>query len=143
MIRLGLVAAEFNREIVDPMIKAVVDDCKERSVDMHSVVRVPGCYELPIAAESMLSAHGCAGVVVLGYIEKGETLHGEVMGHVVHRALIDMGLKLHKPIGIGIIGPGATLAQAQIRKIDYARAALAACLSQLSVLEQIRSSFID
>ena len=53
------------------------------------------------------------GLVVLGYIERGETLHGEVMGHVVHTALVQLQLKYRKPVGIGIIGPGATAEQAQ------------------------------
>ena len=73
-------------------------------------------------------------VVVLGYIEKGETLHGEVMGHVVQRALIDLQLKYRKPIGLGIIGPGATTEQAESRKTGYAEDASRAAFSMLTLL---------
>ena len=33
------------------------------------------------------------GLITLGYIERGETQHGEVMGHVVHRALVELQLR--------------------------------------------------
>jgi len=52
-------------------------------------------------------------IVVLGYIEKGETKNGELMGHVVVKTIKDLELRYNKPIGIGIIGPGATHEQAK------------------------------
>jgi 6,7-dimethyl-8-ribityllumazine synthase len=139
MARIGILAADFNKQIVDPMIDAVTKDAQAGQREAGPVVRVPGCYEIPLAAQQMLSARDCAGIVVLGYIETGETLHGEVMGHVVHAALVDLSLKHGKPVGIGIIGPGASLAQAETRKVDYARAALRACLAALAVGERLRT----
>jgi len=50
-------------------------------------VRVPGAYETPLVAKKLLARKDVDALVVLGFIERGETLHGEVMGHVVHRAL--------------------------------------------------------
>jgi 6,7-dimethyl-8-ribityllumazine synthase len=138
MARIGILAADFNKQIVDPMIDAVMKDAASGKCEVGPIVRVPGAYEIPLAADLMLSDAGCAGLVVLGYIETGETLHGEVMGHVVHAALVDLSLKHRKPVGIGIIGPGASLAQAEARKIDYGRAALRACLAALEVGDRLR-----
>ena len=84
---------------------------------------------LQIARESDVDC-----LVVLGYIERGETQHGEVMGHVVHQTLVDLELKYRKPVGIGIIGPGASLAQAENRKAGYARAAVRAAVSSWHAL---------
>jgi 6,7-dimethyl-8-ribityllumazine synthase len=139
MTHIGILAADFNKQIVDPMIEAVTKDAAAASRRAEPIVRVPGSYELPLAADLILSSPACAGLVVLGYIETGETLHGEVMGHVVHQALVDLSLKHRKPVGIGIIGPGASLAQAEARKVDYARAALRACLAALEVQVKLRS----
>jgi 6,7-dimethyl-8-ribityllumazine synthase len=94
---------------------------------------VPGCYELPFVANLAFQRSDCDFLVAVGYIERGETLHGEVMGHVVSRALVDLSLKHEKPIGLGIIGPGATLDQANKRKEEYARAAVRAALACLSL----------
>ena len=76
-------------------------------------------------------------LVVLGYIERGETLHGEVMGHVVHAALVQLQLSHRKPIGLGIIGPGATAEQAEARKVSSARAAVHAALRCREVLSSL------
>ena len=64
--------------------------------------------------------NGTDAVVVLGHIERGETLHGEVMGHVVQHALVQLQFKYRKPVGVGIIGPGATAEQADVRKHETA-----------------------
>jgi 6,7-dimethyl-8-ribityllumazine synthase len=60
------------------------------------------------------------------------------MGHVVQQTLVDLQLKHRKPVGIGIIGPGATLEQAEKRKVDYARAAVRAAVRSWSVLREAK-----
>lgn len=127
-LRAAVLAADFNQDIVGSMLQAVEDEARSGEIAIVRVVRVPGAYELPLLADRMLALGDCDILVVLGYIERGETLHGEVMGHVVHRALIELSLKYQTPIGLGIIGPGATLEQAATRKQAYGRAALAAAL---------------
>jgi 6,7-dimethyl-8-ribityllumazine synthase len=134
--RLGLVVAEFNRDIVETMVMAATDEAKLLKTDLAIVQRVPGCYEVPLIVQSLLRRGNVDAVVVLGYVERGETLHGEVMGHVVHNALMRMSLELNKPVGVGIIGPGATLEQAAARKDGYARAAVRAAVAALTVLDE-------
>jgi 6,7-dimethyl-8-ribityllumazine synthase len=101
-------------------------------------VRVPGSYETPLAAESLLRRSRVDALVVLGYIERGETQHGEVMGHVVHRALVEASLRHDKPVGFGFIGPGATRRHAEARKDEYARAAVRAAVRMVGALEDLR-----
>ena len=129
--RVVIVAAEFNRELIDAMIETAQDELKKARAELLRIVRVPGSYEIPLIADAYLSQDGVDALVALGYIERGETLHGEVMGHVVHSALVQLQLKYRKPIGIGIIGPGATGEQAHARKINSAlsaaRAAIGCC----------------
>ena len=134
-----LIAAEFNRPLVDVMIASAQDEMKQLGVELAQVLRVPGCYELPLVTGAALALSNVSLVVALGYIERGETQHGEVMGQVVHRALLDLSLNHGKPIGLGIIGPGATAAQAELRKESYARAAVRAALASLRALEAVRS----
>src|SRR5688500_16252527 len=98
------------------MVAAAREEAGTLGVEITREVRVPGCYEMPVIVASLLPRKKIDAVVVLGYIERGETLHGEVMGHVVHKALIDLEIEHAKPIGLGIIGPGATPQQADVRK---------------------------
>ncbi len=129
-----LVAADFNREIVDTMIDEASREAADAGVDVLAIVRVPGSYELPLIADTHLARPEVDFIVILGFIERGETLHGEVMAHVVQRAFVESQLKYRKPAGIGIIGPGATLEQAQKRKVEYARAAVRAAVHSCRVL---------
>lgn len=132
--RIAIVAAEFNPGIINHMIKAATEEAAYAQVEVAELVRVPGCYETPLVAEVLLARSDIAAVVVLGYIEKGETQHGFVMGQVVHALHLQLQLKYRKPIGLGIIGPGATEAQAEVRKDRTARAAVHAALRLLELL---------
>ena len=117
-------AAEFNRPLVDAMVATATAAFATHGLPLARVLRVPGAYELPLVAAAELARPEVGGLVVLGYIERGETLHGEVMGHVVQHALMDIQLRERKPIGMGIIGPGATAEQAVVRHVKSAEAAV-------------------
>jgi 6,7-dimethyl-8-ribityllumazine synthase len=135
-----VVAAEFNKPLIDAMIEHATDELSKHSVQIAHTVRVPGCYEVPLVADAALSMANVSLVIVLGYIERGETQHGEVMGHVTHQALVSLELQYKKPIGIGIIGPGATPEQAEARKEGYARAAARAAVASVAALHNLRRS---
>ncbi len=136
--RLALVAAEFHKDLSEEMLAAATQEAKRQRATVTVVVRVAGSYELPLVADRLLPSKKIDAVVVLGYIEKGETLHGEVMGHVVHAALVEIQLKHKKPIGVGIIGPGATRVQAEVRKVGAAQGAVRAVLQSLAVLRGLK-----
>ena len=120
----SIIAAEFNKTLLDAMLGIALEEFRSQGLHLAQVLRVPGAYELPLVADIELSKPSVSGLVVLAYIEKGETLHGEVMGHVVSRALVELQIKFRKPIGIGIIGPGATREQAEVRHVGSAKAAV-------------------
>jgi 6,7-dimethyl-8-ribityllumazine synthase len=101
--------------------------------------RVPGAYETPLVAKKLLEQRDVDALVVLGFIERGETLHGEVMGHVVHRSLLELGLARDKPVGLGLIGPGATKKQAEARKKGSAKNAVRAVHHTLEALAALES----
>jgi 6,7-dimethyl-8-ribityllumazine synthase len=134
--RVVIIAAEFNKPLIDGMVSAAENELQQAHAELLQTIRVPGSYEVPLMAEISLGVEAVDAVIVLGYIERGETLHGEVMGHVVHSALVDMQIRHRKPIGIGIIGPGATNEQAQQRQVRAALAAVRAALRSCELLRQ-------
>ena len=129
-----IIAAEFNKELAEGMIEAARQEAQDAGATVIRIIRVAGCYEVPLIADLQAAQDEIDAIVVLGYIERGETLHGEVMGQVVHSALVNLQLKYGKPIGLGIIGPGATQQQAEVRKTDYARAAVRAALRNSEII---------
>lgn len=135
-LRLAILAADFNVSIVHPMIDAAKKKAAELGCTCDLVISVPGAYEVPLVLDGVLQRGDVDLAVVLGYIERGETQHGEVMGHVVHSAIVELSLTYGKPVGIGIIGPGATLEQAQKRNIAYAEAAVAAAVRSVGCVRE-------
>ena len=103
-------------------------------------ISIAGSYEVPLVLDAVLQDSQVDGAVVLGYIDKGETLHGEVMGQVVFRTILDLELKYQKPVGMGIIGPGATPEQAEARKETAARGAVKAVLRSLATLTELSAA---
>ncbi|HKQ71982.1 MAG TPA: 6,7-dimethyl-8-ribityllumazine synthase [Polyangiaceae bacterium] len=138
-LSIAVVLADFNPRIAETMLEAARAEIldAEARLALSAVIRVPGCYETPAVVDRLLAKPTQGAVVVLGYIERGETLHGQVMGAVVHAKLVDLAIAHKKPVGLGIIGPGATLEQAEKRTIGHARAAVRAVLRSLEAFEQI------
>ncbi|MBI4416486.1 MAG: 6,7-dimethyl-8-ribityllumazine synthase, partial [Euryarchaeota archaeon] len=54
MVRIVLVAAEFNAPIPDKMLAAAEARAKELGATVVAVVRVPGTWEIPVALRSLL-----------------------------------------------------------------------------------------
>ena len=133
---LAIIAADFNKPIVHPMIEQAKKTAAQLGCTVTVVVTVPGSFEIPLVLDAVLQRDDVDIAVALGYIEKGQTLHGEVMGHVVYRALLDLQLMYGKPVGLGIIGPGATLDQAQVRNVSYGEAAVAAAVKSLVCMQE-------
>ena len=89
------------------MLVHAEDEAHALGCSLASPTWVPGSLEMPLATQRAFEDPDCIGAICLGVIERGETLHGEVMGHAVLNALIDLQLGHDRPIGVGIIGPGA------------------------------------
>ena len=137
-IRIGIVAAKWHSEIIDTMIDIATSEAEAADAEVTECVRVPGSYEMPLAADVLLEKNEIDAVVLLSCIFRGETQHGEVMGHVVHHALVNLQLVHRKPIGMGIIGPGASKEQMLARKDEYARDAVKVALDMHAVLTEAR-----
>jgi len=138
--RIALVTGDFHQKLAEEMVSFAIIQAKELDIEVVQDIRVAGSYEVPLVLDALLVRDDIDAAVALGYIEKGETLHGEIMGHVVHDAFVQLQLKYKKPVGVGIIGPGATMEQAQVRKEGTAKGAVKAVVRSLKELAKLDSS---
>ena len=125
-MNLGIVCGSFHREEVEKMLQFARDEAGSKNWEVTDVAWVPGAMEAPLALDRMLQQEEIHGAVVLGIIERGETDHGLVMGQSVTGAVIELQIKHNKPIGLGIIGPGAEPEHVGPRLEPHARAAVGA-----------------
>jgi 6,7-dimethyl-8-ribityllumazine synthase len=131
MKSIALVCGEFHRNYVEEMVNYAKDEASSLGIEISDIEWVPGSYEAPLAASRLLTRGGVQGVVCLGVIEKGETDHGLVIGQAVSAALMDLQIKFGKPVGLGIIGPGAEEFHIGPRLEPHARSAIRAVYSML------------
>ena len=116
----------FHREYVEMMLEYARDEAEAKNWEVAEVAWVPGSMEAPLALDRMLQNENVHGAVVLGIIERGQTDHVLVMGQSVTKAIIELQISHNKPIGLGIIGPGAEPEHVEPRLEPHARAAVGA-----------------
>src|ERR671917_87682 len=96
--RVAVVAARFNAEIVDELLAGCLRRLKELGLDGERVetYRVPGAFELPVAAKVLAGCKRFSAVVCLGCVIRGDTPHFEyVAGECatgIQRVAVDAGL---------------------------------------------------
>tara|TARA_B100000686_G_scaffold132507_1_gene139460 strand:+ start:2841 stop:3236 length:396 start_codon:yes stop_codon:yes gene_type:complete len=130
-MRLGIVCGSFHRDEVERMLEYARDEAASKNWEVVDVAWVPGSMEAPLALDRMLRQDEMDGAVVLGIIERGETDHGLVMGQSVTKAVIELQITHNKPIGLGIIGPGAEPEHIEPRLEPHARAAVGAVAAMI------------
>lgn len=111
--RLGIVAARFNSLVVDALVNGALEAFRRAGVDPATVdvVRVPGSFEIPVAALTMARSGRYAGLVCLGAVIQGETDHHEQVGDSATSGIVRVMLETGIPISHGILAC-STLEQA-------------------------------
>lgn len=135
-IIIGIVVSEFNREITERMGKRAINYAISKKIKIKKIVGVPGAYDVPLAAKKLLMDKEIAGVIALGAIVKGETMHDEVIASATAKTLQELALEFRKPVILGIIGPGATHEQAMARADEYAKRAVDAAIKMIDGLKE-------
>lgn len=113
------------------MRDAAREVAQQHGLNIIEEVWVHGSIEKPLALKRLLMRADIQGAVALGIIERGETKHGLVMGHVVYEAIIQLQLEFVKPIGLGILGPEILPDQIAPRLEPYAQEAVVAVAQML------------
>ena len=139
MARIGIVVAEFNYDITYLMLQKAITYAKFLGLEVPIVVKVPGTYEIPLATAKLLERSDIDGVVALGAVIKGATKHDELVAGQTARKLLDLMIQYGKPVGLGIIGPGATRMQALERVEDYARRSVEAVAKMINRIKKLES----
>jgi len=103
-LRIGIVVARFNAYITERLLAGALGALEIAGVatDDVTVVRVPGAFEVPLAARE-LAASGMDAVVCLAAVIRGETPHFDFVAHAaadgVRGAMIELGV----PMAFGVL----------------------------------------
>lgn len=103
-LKLALVASRFNSFLVEQLVKGALDAFVRLGGDEKDVllVRVPGAYELPLAA-AKLAATKVDAIVCLGAVVQGATAHAELINQTTARAFSEISVAQGLPVIDGVV----------------------------------------
>jgi len=141
-LKLGIVVSRFNSVITEKLLDAAVDTFEKHGgrAEALTVVRVPGSFEIPIAAQKLARSGRCDAIVCLGCLIRGETKHFDFLAEEVTRGIDEVALKEDLPVGYGVI-TSETVEQAMnragLKHGNKGVEATVAVLEMASVLRQL------
>ena len=103
--RYALLASRWNPRITDTLVDGARRAFLANGVPAENVdvIRVPGAWELPVAAANAIDRIGYAGVVALGCVVRGDTRHFEQVADECARGLMRVALDTGVPVANGVL----------------------------------------
>ncbi|MBJ7359208.1 6,7-dimethyl-8-ribityllumazine synthase [Nocardioides sp.] len=101
-LRVAVVAASWHTVVMDGLIAGAQRALADHQVVDVTLVRVPGAFELPVAAGA-LAGRGYSAVVALGVVIRGGTPHFEYVCRAATDGLGRVALDHHIPVGFGLL----------------------------------------
>ena len=99
-LRFGIVVSRFNSFITERLLSAALDALERSGAASENVdvVRVPGAFELPLAAKKLAATSRYNALIAIGCILRGETAHYDYVCSETSRGLqlaqMDTGLPI-------------------------------------------------
>ena len=103
--RFAIIASRWNPRITDALVAAARQAFVGNGVDEAAldVVRVPGAWELPVAARELAQAGRHAAIVALGCVVRGDTRHYEQVADGTSEGLMRVALDTGVPVANGVL----------------------------------------
>ncbi|MEJ2078488.1 MAG: 6,7-dimethyl-8-ribityllumazine synthase [Acidobacteriota bacterium] len=104
-LRIGFVVGRFNSSITEKLLEAGLDAYRRAGgADENAVVlRVPGSFEIPVAARRLAEAGEVDAIVCVGCLIRGETPHFDYLSREVTRGIDEVALRYGLPVTYGVL----------------------------------------
>lgn len=100
-VRVAIVAAQWHTQVMDGLIDGAVRGLADAGIVNPTLVRVPGSFELPVAAASLAATHDA--VVALGVVIRGGTPHFDYVCQAATMGLTEVSVRTGIPVGFGVL----------------------------------------
>ncbi|MCS5710333.1 6,7-dimethyl-8-ribityllumazine synthase [Candidatus Berkiella aquae] len=102
---IAIVASRFNDFMVDKLIDGAKDallrhGVKEENIDL---IKVPGGYEIPLAAQAAAKTGRYSGIITLGVVIRGDTAHFDYVAGGCAQGVMQAQLKTDIPMTLGVL----------------------------------------
>jgi 6,7-dimethyl-8-ribityllumazine synthase len=138
-VRFAVVVSKFNPDVTQGLLAGARKYLAEKKCKLDEF-EAPGAFELPLIAKKLAAKKKYAGVICLGCVIKGDTMHFEYISLAATVGILQAGLDTGKPVTFGVL---TTLDDAQAVKRSRPDAhnkgieAAAACWETAKLLAKI------
>jgi len=103
--KIGVVVSRFNEMITEGLLAGALNTLKEAGIadEAITLVRVPGSFEIPLAAQRLAQTGKLEAIVCLGAVIRGETPHFDYICLQASNGVREVALKYDLPVTFGII----------------------------------------
>lgn len=104
--KFAIVVSRFNSFVVESLLEGAIDALKRHGAVDDSditVVRVPGAYEIPVAAKHIAKKENFDGIIALGAVIRGGTPHFEYVAGECNKGLAQVSLDFGIPVSFGVL----------------------------------------
>ena len=145
--RILIIEARFYEKIADELLEGAIAELDAAGAG-YDVISLPGALEIPpalaLANDAGLIPSGSAsqrfhGAVALGCVIRGETTHYETVSNETSRALMDLAVNRHIPLGNAILtveNREQAHARSQGGRQSKGAGAVRACLELIEIAEK-------
>ena len=104
-LRFAVCVGRFYEDLANRLLRGADQGFEIAGVPVPNVthVSVPGAYELPMAAKTLIESGDIAGVACLGVVIRGETDHYDFVCAEAARGIQDVQLETGVPCAFGVI----------------------------------------
>ena len=103
--RFGIVVGRFNSFVVDSLLDGAIDTLRRHGAAEQNieVVKVPGAYEIPLAAKRMAAGGKYDAIIALGAVIRGGPPHFEFVAGECSKGLAAVMLESNLPVSFGVL----------------------------------------
>ena len=104
-LRIAIVAARFNHFVVDKLLAGAVETLNQAGISAQDldIVRVPGAFELPLAARKLSQSRNYDAVITLGAVIRGGTPHFDYVAGECARGVSQAARDSGVPVIFGVL----------------------------------------
>lgn len=141
-LRLAVVAARYNEDIVEGLLEGARSAWREHGGEAAAlrIVRVPGAFELPLAALALARTGTIDAIVALGCVLRGDTAHFDYIAGQCASGLQRVMLDTAVPVSFGVLtvdSRAQALERAAPTPLNKGREALETALSMAQLLRRL------
>jgi 6,7-dimethyl-8-ribityllumazine synthase len=103
--QFGLLVSRFNSFIVESLVQGALDTLKRHGTEEKDIqiIRVPGAFEMPLAAQRMAAKDQFDAIIALGAVIRGGTPHFEYVAGECTKGLANVSAKYDIPVAFGVL----------------------------------------